>query len=281
LISKKKTFTFIDLFSGIGGFHIGMSNVGGKCLMASDIEAQANESYFRNFGIKPEGDISSIKSSEIPNFDVLCGGFPCQSFSNVGQKGGLEDPRGSLIFEVIRILKEKQPKAFILENVKGMVSHDKGRTFETIIKALRSSGYSIEHEVLEAKDYGLPQIRKRLFIVGVRSDIDSIFTFPEKTDKLDFTLEELFEGEVERKYAFTVRIGGRRSGINNRYNWDAYKVNGEVQYITPEQCIKIQGFPKNYILTGAKGKQYKQAGNSVPVNVVQAIGQKLKDLSII
>jgi DNA (cytosine-5)-methyltransferase 1 len=277
----KSRFTFVDMFSGIGGFHVALSNLDGTCLLASDIDPQANQTYELNFGLKPVGDISKITSKDIPEFDVLCGGFPCQSFSNVGQKGGLEDPRGALIFEVARILGEKQPKAFILENVRGLLSHDQGKTFKTIENLLEAAGYSVKWQVLVAKDYGLPQIRKRLFIVGVRADIKADFEFPIKQDKLRYSLEEVMGGTVERDYAFTIRIGGRRSGINNRYNWDAYKVNGKVRYITPEECKLLQGFPKNFKLTGTESLQYKQVGNSVPVSVVQAIGQELIDRKII
>jgi len=133
----KQRFTFIDLFSGIGGFHFGLSKIGGKCVLASDIDLIANESYKKNFKVVPCGDILKVKPSQIPNFDILCAGFPCQSFSNVGPGGGLKDPRGALIYEVFRILKHKQPKAFILENVKGLKSFNNGKTLEYIVKRLR------------------------------------------------------------------------------------------------------------------------------------------------
>lgn len=277
----KKKFTFIDLFSGIGGFHYGLSQLGGKCLLASDIYDKANDTYYENWGLKPIGDISLVDSSQIPEHDVLCGGFPCQPFSNVGQKGGLEDPRGELIYEVVRLLKAKQPKAFILENVKGLRSLQGGKTFEIILKLLIQSGYVVKTEILEAKDYGLPQIRKRLFFVGVRNDIKIDFSFP-KPIPLQYTLSEVFDGaKVERDYGFTVRVGGRGSGIANRYNWDAYYVNGEVQTISPQQCLLLQGFPKTFKLSGTKGHQYKQAGNSVPTTVVAEIGKELLRLGII
>lgn len=278
---SKRTFTFIDLFSGIGGFHFGLHKIGGRCKMASDIFEKANETYFNNFGIKPIGDISEIHANDIPDHDVLCGGFPCQPFSNVGQKGGLEDPRGELIYEVSRILRAKKPRAFILENVKGLLSMQGGKTFEIICKLLDDSGYKVYTQILEAKDYGLPQIRKRLFFVGVRKDIDVEFEFPKPTPLL-YSLSHVFDGKkVERDYGFTVRVGGRGSGITNRYNWDQYYVDDEVTVISPEQCLLLQGFPKDFKLSGAKTHQYKQVGNSVPTTVITAIGKELKKRKII
>lgn len=276
-----REFTFIDLFSGIGGFHYGLDQLGGICLLASDINQKANETYERNFGIKPVGDISTIDSSDIPEHDLLCGGFPCQPFSNAGKKGGLNDSRGELIYEVARILKSKQPKAFILENVKGLRTMQGGETFKIIKSLLISSGYEVYTDILEAKDYGLPQIRKRLFFVGVRKDLKIDFKFPEPIP-LKYTLSEVFEGRrMEREFGFTVRVGGRSSGIKNRYNWDAYYVDGEVTIISPKQCLLLQGFPKSFEVLGSKTDQYKQAGNSVPTTVVEEIGKQLIKLGII
>lgn len=242
--------------------------------MASDILPIACETYFTNYGLKPLGDITKIALKDIPKHDLLCGGFPCQAFSNVGHKKGFDDPRGEMIFEVFRILKGKKPKAFILENVKGLAAHNKGETLEFIIETLESLGYKVKNKVLEAKDYGLPQIRKRLFIVGVRKDIKSEFEFPQPTT-LKYTLSDVLGGYVEREFGFTVRIGGRRSGINNRYNWDSYKVNGEVRYITPEECMLLQGFKKNFKLKGTESQKYYQVGNTVPVTIINEIGKEL------
>lgn len=267
-------FKFVDLFSGIGGFHLGLSPLGGECAMASDIDPIANETYYSNFRIKPMGDICDIRSSEIPDFDLLCAGFPCQSFSNVGQKGGLEDPRGGLIFQVIRILNDRKPKCFILENVKGLISHNKGKTLEVITKKLEDTGYNVYYEILEAKDFGLPQIRKRLFIVGINNNTKSNFLFPEPIP-LKYDLEYVLNGKTERKYAFTIRIGGRRSGINNKFNWDCYLVNGKPHYITSLQCLLLQGFPREFKLFGNESQKLKQVGNSVPVTIIKEIGKKL------
>ena len=269
-----KNFTFIDLFSGIGGFHSGLSKIGGKCVFASDILPIARDTYYQNYKVQPFGDITKIKNSSIPNHDILCAGFPCQSFSNIGPRGGLNDPRGEMVYEIFRILKGKKPKAFILENVKGLISHQGGKTFEYIIKQLGLLGYDVWSEILEAKDYGVPQIRKRLFIVGARKNLKINFTFPEPI-KLKYTLSKVLNGNVERDFGFTVRIGGRHSGINNRYNWDSYKVNGITRYITPEECLLLQGFKKTFKLMGTESQKFYQVGNSVPVTIVTEIGKEL------
>ena len=267
-------FKFIDLFSGIGGFHQGASWAGGKCVMASDIDAIANQTYKENYRIEPKGNIYDIESKDIPDFDLLCGGFPCQAFSQVGQRKGMKDDRGVLIFQVIRILKDKQPKAFILENVKGLLSIQEGQIYTLIVENLKQSGYNVYTQVLEAKDYGTPQLRKRLFFVGIRQDIDVFFEFP-KPVPLKYTFSEIMGGKTEREYSFTIRIGGRRSGINNRFNWDAYLVDGKVRYITPQECLMLHGFPKDFRLCGNQGQQYHQVGNSVSCCIVNALVKQL------
>lgn len=273
-------FKFIDLFSGIGGFHYGLAQCGGQCVMASEIEPTAIETYTRNFGLEPRGDVANIEIEDIPEFDLLCAGFPCQSFSNVGNRKGLADPRGALIFQVVRILKGCQPKAFLLENVKGLLSHDKGKTIQTIIDELQGCGYKVQYSILEAKDYGVPQMRKRVFIVGVRNDLNIPFSFPPPTG-CEVSLGSILGGKTEREYAFTVRIGGRHSGIDNAFNWDCYMVNGRPKFITPQECLQLQGFPKDFYLAGNKDMQYKQVGNAVPTVVVRAIGKRLVELGII
>ncbi len=273
-------FKFIDLFSGIGGFHQGASWAGGKCVLASDIDKIANQTYKENYGIEPKGDIYEIKGKDIPNFDLLCAGFPCQAFSQVGQRKGLEDERGVLIFQVLRILNEKKPKAFILENVKGLLSIQGGEIYKMIVGKLEDEGYKVYTKVLEAKDYGTPQLRKRLFFVGIRNDFDVEFSFPEPVP-LKYTFSEIMGGKTERDYSFTIRIGGRRSGINNRFNWDAYRVDGEVRYITPEECLLLHGFPKGFKLCGNEGQRYHQVGNSVSCCIVNELVKRLQELGVI
>ena len=275
----EKKFRFIDLFAGIGGFHYGLIQCGGKCVMASELDDTAKETYFENYGIMPLGDICNINSKDIPEFDLLCAGFPCQSFSNIGTKGGLDDPRGALFFQVIRILNECKPKAFLLENVKGLLSHNKGRTFDTIRKSLDDSGYDVFYEVLEAKDYGVPQMRKRLFIVGIEKAYGVRFEFPKPIGCVK-KLSDVLGGETEREIAFTIRIGGRRSGINNKFNWDCYKVDGESRYIKIEECLELQGFPRTFHLSGNQSLKFKQVGNAVPTVIIKAIGEQLCNTGI-
>lgn len=273
-------FKFIDLFSGIGGFHQGASWAGGKCVLASDIDKIANQTYKENYGIEPKGDIYEIKGEDIPDFDLLCAGFPCQAFSQVGQRKGLDDERGILIFQVVRILNEKRPKAFILENVKGLLSIQGGEIYRMIVERLENEGYKVYTKVLEAKDYGTPQLRKRLFFVGIRKDFDVEFTFPEPVP-LKYTFSDIMGGKTERDYSFTIRIGGRRSEINNRFNWDAYRVDGEVRYITPEECLLLHGFPKGFKLCGNEGQRYHQVGNSVSCCIVNELVKRLQDLGVL
>ena len=187
---KNPTFTFIDLFAGIGGFRIAMQNLGGKCVYSSEFDAKAQESYFANYGEMPFGDITKESTKNyIPNsFDVLCAGFPCQAFSLAGKRLGFNDEtRGTLFFEVEEILRRHQPKAFFLENVKGLAIHDKGRTLHTILEHLDNAGYDVvSPEVLNAMDYGVPQHRERIYIVGFRRDLKidkSKFQYPEPTSR--------------------------------------------------------------------------------------------------
>lgn len=247
--------------------------------MASDIDSCANETYERNFGIEPWGDITKVDASSIPRFDILCAGFPCQSFSNVGPGGGLRDPRGALIYEVFRILKAKKPKAFILENVKGLSAHNGGKTLEYIIGRLKRAGYRVYHKILETKDFDLPQLRKRLFMVGIDKKYNAVFRFPEAA-KQTKKLGHVMQGKTERDYAFTIRIGGRRSGLHNRFNWDCYVVDGKARYIRVEECLELQGFPRDFFLAGNEDQRFKQVGNSVPVNVVREVGRALVEIGI-
>ncbi len=179
-------FKFIDLFAGIGGFRIAMQNLKGKCVFTSEIDVSAQRSYQANFGDLPNGDITKINEKDIPDHDVLCAGFPCQAFSIAGRKGGFNDTRGTLFFDVARIIREKQPKAFFLENVKGLVGHDKGKTLATILGVLRDDlGYFVPNpQVMNAKNFGVPQNRERIFIVGFRSDLGiNHFEYPEPQGK--------------------------------------------------------------------------------------------------
>lgn len=177
-------FTFIDLFAGIGGFRIGLERLGGKCVFSSEIDKHAAATYERNFGEKPAGDITKITSEEVPDHDVLCGGFPCQPFSVSGKQLGFEDARGTLFFEVMRLVDAKRPRAVFLENVANFVRHRNGDTLKRTISMLEDAGYQTKYAVLNASNYGVPQARKRVYIVGVRKDVVSgEFQFPVALDK--------------------------------------------------------------------------------------------------
>ncbi|NCN86248.1 DNA cytosine methyltransferase [archaeon] len=202
-MEKRSKFTFIDLFAGIGGIRLAFEKAGGKCIMSSEWDAYAQKTYLENFGEIPLGDISKINEKDIPNHDILCGGFPCQAFSIAGKRKGFNDIRGTLFFEVARIIKEKKPKAIFLENVKGLINHDKGKTLATILDVLRNElGYYVtEPQIMNAKDFGLAQNRERVFIVGFRKDLGiNSFSYPKKKIKPVSFEEVMEEKPVSPKY---------------------------------------------------------------------------------
>ncbi|CAA6804902.1 MAG: DNA-cytosine methyltransferase (EC [uncultured Sulfurovum sp.] len=173
---------FVDLFSGIGGFRLAFESTGAKCVFSAEIDKHACETYQKNFGDYPFCDVSTLSTSDIPDFDILCAGFPCQPFSLAGKRKGFEDTRGTLFFDIERIIHAKQPKAFILENVKGLVNHDKGKTLKVILETLEKKlNYKVFYQVLNSKDYSVPQNRERIYIIGFKNH-DINFQFPEKEE---------------------------------------------------------------------------------------------------
>lgn len=202
---SRPKFKFIDLFAGIGGFRLALQNLGGKCVFTSEWDRYSKQTYKANFGEIPFGDITKTKTkSYIPDdFDVLCAGFPCQAFSIAGKRGGFEDTRGTLFFDVAEIIRQKQPKAIFLENVKGLRNHDKGKTLSTILNVLREDlNYDVpEPQILNAKNFGVPQNRERIFIVGFRKDLGiTDFQYPEAVDQQPVLKDILEEQEVSVKY---------------------------------------------------------------------------------
>ena len=167
---------YIDLFSGIGGFRLALDHVGFKCVFSAEIDSHACEVYEANFGDNPYCDITKLDPKDIPDFDLLCAGFPCQAFSISGKEKGFYDARGTLFFDICRILKEKKPKAFVLENVKNLVTHNKGQTLHTMINMLKDIGYTVSYKVLNAKDFGVPQNRERVILVGTKKDTEFDFS---------------------------------------------------------------------------------------------------------
>jgi DNA (cytosine-5)-methyltransferase 1 len=277
---------FIDLFAGVGGFHLGMSKIGAKCVFASEINKFARVTYKENFYKDcPElfdngyfnDDIMALTSpgDQIPDFDILCGGFPCQPFSQAGKKKGFEDERGNMFFKICEIIKEKQPKAFILENVRNLKNHDEGRTFEVIKDKIENElGYSFYHKIVKASEHGLPQHRPRIFLVGFRNQRTSLsdFIFPESRP-LDLTMSDIFGGDCPRNIGFTLRVGGRKSGINDRHNWDSYMVDGKVELLSVETGKAMMGLPESFAFPVSETQAMKQLGNSVAVPVVEDIAQ--------
>ena len=288
-MNENGEFTFIDLFAGIGGFHIALHNLGGKCVFASEMDTHARKTYEHNFKkISPElfknkmfnDDIRSMTVSDIPDFDVLCAGFPCQPFSQAGHKRGFDDnhnsERGNLFFNIAEILEEKKPKAFFLENVRGLIKHDNENTFKVIRNILENElGYSFYFKVVKASDYGLPQLRPRVFMIGFRDEsIMKGFQFP-PNKPLKYNMSDVWNGKCSREIGFTLRVGGRGSTINDRRNWDAYNVDGVVRQLGIEQGKKMQGFPSNYEFPVSKTQGIKQLGNSVAIDAVQEVSKQM------
>ncbi|MDX8377610.1 MAG: HpaII family restriction endonuclease [Mariprofundales bacterium] len=284
-----ESFKFIDLFAGIGGFHIAMESLGGKCVFASEIDPFARKTYEHNFkntnselfksGMFND-DIRKINPIDLPDFDILCAGFPCQPFSQAGHKRGFQDmhksERGNLFFNIVEILEAKKPQAFFLENVRGIINHDNGNTFKVIIDIIENElEYSFHYKVVKASDYGLPQLRPRTFMIGFRDEgILSSFSFPPKVP-LKFNMSDVWQGKCSREIGFTLRVGGRGSNINDRRNWDSYLVNGEVKKIMPEQARKMQGFPKSFEFPVPNTQAMKQLGNSVAVDAIKICSKSI------
>lgn len=268
--------TFIDLFAGIGGMRLAAESLGLKCVFSSEIDCSARLVYKDNFGEIPSGDIRLINESDIPDHNLLLAGFPCQSFSQIGKSKGFNDERGTLFFEIVRVLKHKQPNAFLLENVRNLLSHDGGKTFKLMTDKLYGLGYSIYFDVLKASDYGLPTLRPRLYIIGLKNK-ECVFKFPEKLP-LKFNLSDVFGGNCTRNIAYTIRCGGRNSGIGDRHNWDTYLVDGRPKRLSLEQCYKIMGFPESFKFDSRKSIAYEHIGNSVAINVIKSILIKIFEM---
>lgn len=308
---KKPDFTFIDLFAGIGGIRIPFQELGGKCVFTSEWDKFAQKTYRVNFGEEPQGDITKIDAKDIPDFDVLLGGFPCQPFSQAGLKKGFSDTRGTLFFEIERIIQEKRPKAFLLENVKQLRGHDKGRTLKVILEHIDALNYYVKAEVLRAGDFGVPQNRERIYIVGISKDHydlpdDYDFEFPtptyEKTrlgDILERNVDDkytisdaLWDGHQRRKKehqekgnGFGYSLFNDESEYANTISARYYKDGSEIlidqgegknpRKLTPRECARLQGFPEEFIITVSDTQAYKQFGNSVAVPVVRAVAKRI------
>ena len=196
------SFNFIDLFCGIGGFHRALADLGGKCVFASDIDKRCQDIYERNFGIRPVGDICSVRSEDVPDHDVLCGGFPCQPFSNAGHRGAFEDTRGTLFQEIARIVRDKKPKVLLLENVKGIKNIQNGNVYRTIISVFESLGYSVKDIVLSPDKFGVPQRRERVYFIGIRNDLGTATLPPPPVH----TAHSVLESQADAKYTIPTEL---------------------------------------------------------------------------
>ena len=248
---EKPKFTFIDLFAGIGGFRIAMQNLGGKCIYSSEWDAQAQKTYLANYGEVPFGDITKENTKQyIPDgFDVLCAGFPCQAFSLAGKRRGFEETRGTLFFDVAEILRRKRPKAFFLENVKGLMIHDKGKTLDTILNVLRNDldYYVPDPEIVNAMNFGVPQHRERIYIVGFRKDMRvKNFKYPEPTDKTKRFIDIREEKEVSPKYYLSTQY--QQTLVEHKKRHES-KGNGFGYEIIPDDGVA------NAIVVGGMGRE--------------------------
>lgn len=304
IVSNKREFLteikYVDLFCGIGGFRTAAINtfkkhsIRSQCVFSCDIDKNAQKSYHANFGDYPHGDIQEIDTYSIPDHDLLFAGFPCQPFSIIGNGKGFEDTRGSLFFEILRIIKIKKPKAFILENVKRLVGHNKGQTLKTILTELASLGYSVDFKILNALDFGLPQKRERVFIVGFTGY--GLFEWPKGGAKLK-PLRQIIQKNVHEKFSVSKQIREKRhkkhksiyapaiwhenkSGNISSYPYSCalraaashnyLLVNGE-RRLTPREMLRLQGFPDTFKIVCPDGQMKRQAGNAISVPVVEKL----------
>lgn len=296
-------FKFIDLFAGIGGIRLGFESVGGHCVFSSEFDEDACKTYEANFHEHPAGDITKIDAKDIPDFDILLGGFPCQAFSIIGKKEGFANETcGTLFFEIERILKEKRPKAFLLENVKNLKSHDNGNTYKVIKSHLLNLGYNVYESVLNSLDYGVPQRRERIFIAGFLNNVRFSFPQPVPINQRK-NLSDILEKNVDKKYYVNPRIReSRLSRIKDKNYPKPYishenmagsvtphpyssclRAGASANYIlinderrpTEREMLRIQGFPDSYKIVLPYGKVKKQCGNSVSVPVITAIAREM------
>lgn len=311
---KEKTlsnYTFIDLFAGLGGFRLALESLGAKCVYSNEWDKFAQTVYNDNFGDIPEGDITKVDENTIPDHDILCAGFPCQAFSISGKQRGFEDSRGTLFFDVARIVKCKKPKVVFMENVKNFASHDNGKTLQVVKATMEELGYSFNYKVLNATDFGMPQKRDRVYMVCFKNDLncgrfDFPKPFPLSRHVEDFLLKD--ESMVSNLYIersdiyYNVKDDSKfsnksiRLGIVNKggqgeriystkgiaitlsangggvfAKTGGYLINGRPRKLHPRECARLMGFPDTYKMAKNKNQSYKQFGNSVVIDVLQYI----------
>ncbi len=318
LLKKNADFTFIDLFAGIGGMRIAFEQNGGQCVYSNEWNKYCQQTYFANFGEQPEGDITKVDASTIPDHDILVAGFPCQPFSiagvskknSLGRATGFEDKtQGTLFFDVCRILKAKRPKAFMLENVKNLCSHDKGRTFKIILESLKELNYSVFYSVIDGQNY-VPQHRERIIIVGFdmnRYGNDYSFEFNINPVEPKPIMKDILEPNVESKYTLSDKLwvylqnyaakhkaAGNGFGygiapphgvsrtLSARYYKDGSEIlieqdNRNPRKLTPRECARLQGFPDSFKIPVSDTQAYRQFGNSVVVPLITDVASLIKE----
>ena len=316
-IEKKylEGYSFIDLFAGLGGFRLALESLGAKCVYSNEWDEPVQRVYKENFGDLPEGDITQVDEKSIPDHDILCAGFPCQAFSISGKQRGFEDSRGTLFFDVARIVKEKKPKIVFLENVKNFAAHDNGRTLEVVRGVMEELGYTFYQKVLNAVDYGIPQKRERIYMVCFRNDLNvDDFKYPEPFKLTrhveDFLLEDesqvenlyidrpdtYFNGTEDNQYSDKpIRLGIVNKGGQGERIYSTkgiaitlsaygggifaktggYLINGKTRKLHPRECARIMGYPDSYKICKSANQAYKQFGNSVVVDVLQLIATEI------
>lgn len=303
---------FIDLFCGIGGFRLAFEKAGARCVFSSDWDKHSQQTYAANFGERPHGDLRMVAHNEVPAHDILCGGFPCQPFSlagvskkiSLGRAHGFEDERqGNLFFEIARLLHHHRPAAFVLENVKNLASHDKGRTFEVIYNTLTEElGYTVHHKIIDAKPW-VPQHRERIFLVGFRDPVPFDFPLPPKagpklatiletdppdkytlSDKLWQYLQDYAAKHAALGHGFGCSVfdgGGVARTLSARYYKDGSEIlisqgpDRNPRRLTPRECARLMGYPDTFKIEVSDTQAYRQFGNSVAVPVVAALAKQV------
>jgi len=296
-----QTFTFIDLFAGIGGIRTAFERVGARCVFSSEWDEDCKLTYQANFGEIPQGDITKINSDSIPDHDILTGGFPCQSFSIIGKRLGVSDPRGTMFWEIEKILKAKKPYAFLLENVKQLTTIDGGDTFRTMLKILKDLGYYTHWKVLNALDFGWPQKRERVIIVGfqknhpfkfpdklyIKTKLEDLLESDEKVDKKHFIsdhIKEKLKEKVKETYNYATIWHENKSGNIGVHEYScALRANASYNYLlvngrrrlTPRENLRLMGFPDIFKIVVSDSAIRKQAGNSVAVPMIQGVAEQM------
>lgn len=307
---NKSDFTFIDLFAGIGGFRIALESLGGKCVFSSEWDPNSQKTYSANFGDYPDGDITKINEKDVPKHDVLCAGFPCQAFSISGNRKGFSDTRGTLFFDVARIVKAKKPKVVFLENVKNFAKHDNGNTLKVVLKTLEDLEYKVFYSILRSSDYGVPQARERIYILAFNKNTKvNEFIFPKKSSSVKVVADILEEGipyqtkVIERD---DIKIDKNKKVVDKRkplqigkinkggqgeriYSINsagitlsaygggvasktgAYLVGDKIRKLSPKEASRMQGFPEDFDIPVPVNVAYKQFGDSVSVPVIYKI----------